>query len=163
MKLILISAMTRNRVIGKNRALPWKIPEEYEHFLDTVRGYPIIIGRTSYEIFGADLPESRMIVVSSSLQELPGADVCPGIEQAVERAARYGERAFSAGGASIYRQTMPQAQAMHLSFIKDDFDGDTYFPAWDDAAWEVRRTEDRGSYEFRVYERREEPGAVPTK
>ena len=54
-ELILISAMTRDRVIGKDRALPWNIPEEYAHFLAQVRGNTVLMGRTSYEIFGPDL------------------------------------------------------------------------------------------------------------
>ena len=155
MDLILISAMTRNRVIGKDRALPWNIAEEYAHFLDAVRGHPIIMGRTSYEIFGGDLPESRMIVVSSSLSELPDADVCPGIGAAVERAGSYGDRAFSAGGATIYRQTLPLARAMYLSFVKQDYEGDVFFPEWNDDEWEVTTRKDRGKYEFRIYERRD--------
>jgi dihydrofolate reductase len=159
-ELILISAMTPERVIGKDRALPWLIPEEYRHFLDTVRGHPIVMGRRSYEIFGADLPESPLIVVSSSLRELPDAEVSPGIGQAIERAGKYGSRVFSAGGATIYRQTMPMATAMYLSFIKEEHDGDTYFPAWDDTEWEITRSEDRGLYEFRIYERRNPP-ALP--
>jgi dihydrofolate reductase len=154
-ELILISAMTRRRVIGKDGALPWNVPEEYHHFLDTVRGHPIIMGRTSYETFGRDLEDSRMIVVSSTLDRLPGADVCPGIEPAIERAGSYGERVFSGGGASIYRQTLPLARAMHLSFVHEDPDGDAFFPEWNDEEWRVTTREDRGRYEFRIYERRE--------
>ena len=66
-ELILISAMTRDRVIGRDRALPWSIPEEYEHFLSHVRGNTVLMGRTSYEIFGPDLQDTRMIVVSRAL------------------------------------------------------------------------------------------------
>ena len=152
-ELILISAMTRERVIGKNRALPWSIPEEYRHFLSQVRGHTVLMGRTSYEIFGPDLPDSHLIVVSRTLPSLPHAEVCGDVESAVARARSLGQPVFSAGGATIYRQTMPLADAMYLSFVKEPHDGDTYFPAWDDDAWEVARTEDRGRYEFRIYRR----------
>ncbi len=80
-KLILISAMTRSRVIGKDRALPWNIPEEYEHFLGQVRGNTVIMGRTSYEIFGPDLPDSRLVVVSSSVKSLADAEVCSDVDR----------------------------------------------------------------------------------
>ena len=153
-ELILIAAMTRDRVIGKSRSLPWDIPDEYEHFLSQVRGNSVLIGRTSYEIFGSDLPDSRMIVVSRSLQSLPDAEVCADIGSAVERARSFGKPVFSAGGGAIYRQTMPLADAMYLSFVKQDHEGDTFFPAWSDAEWEVGLSEDRGSYEFRIYRRR---------
>jgi dihydrofolate reductase len=153
-ELILISAMTRDRVIGTDNALPWNIPEEYEHFLREVKGHPVIMGRTSYAIFGPDLPDSRMIVVSRSLQELPDADVAGSVEEAIEIAHRHGSRVFSAGGATIYRQTMPLADAMYLSFVKEAHEGDTFFPEIDEADWEIARSEDRGSYEFREYVRR---------
>ena len=71
MTLILISAMTRQRVIGKDNALPWSIPDEYDHFLRLVRGHPVIMGRTSYQIFGPDLPGSRLIVVSTARHFYP--------------------------------------------------------------------------------------------
>ena len=146
--------MTRSRVIGKDRALPWNIPEEYEQFLDHVRGNTVIMGRTSYEIFGPDLPDSRLIVVSSSVKSLAGAEVCPDVESAVEQARSHGKTVFSAGGATIYRQTLPLADAMYLSFIKQDYEGDTYFPAWSDADWKITRTAGHDRYEFRIYQRR---------
>jgi dihydrofolate reductase len=156
-ELILISAMTRERVIGREKALPWHIPDEYASFLGRVRGHPIVMGRTSYEIFGADLKgKSPIVVVSRSLASdaLPGADVCPDTAQAVSLAETYGERVFSAGGGSIYRQTLPLADALYLSFIKKDYAGDTYFPEFDEREWTVESTEDHPEYEFRIYSRR---------
>lgn len=154
MELILISAMTRDRVIGRDNDLPWKIPEEYQMFLGHVKGHPIIMGRTSYQIFGTDLRASKLIVVSSTLGSLPDADVCPGVEEAVRTAGSYGDRVFSAGGATIYRQTLPMADTLYLSIIKRDYEGDTRFPELDEGAWEVARREDHAEFEFRVYERK---------
>ena len=141
MELILISAMTRDRVIGSNNALPWHIPDEYASFLRRVRGHPIVMGRTSYEIFGADLKgSSPIVVVSRSLDaaSLPDADVRPDVGSALSLAGTHGERVFSAGGGSIYRQTLPLADALYLSIVKKDYAGDTYFP----------------EFEFRIYTRR---------
>jgi dihydrofolate reductase len=152
-KLILISAMTRARVIGKDQALPWNIPEEYAAFLGHVRGHPVIMGRTSYEIFGPDLPDSPLIVVSRTLTTVAGAEVCSDVASAVERALSHGKPVFSAGGATIYRQTLPLADAMYLSFIKKDHAGDTYFPAWNETEWEIASTTDHELYEFRIYRR----------
>ena len=53
--MIIISAMGRNRVIGNGDGMPWHVPEEYQHFLDTTRDQTIIIGRRSFEIFGPTL------------------------------------------------------------------------------------------------------------
>jgi dihydrofolate reductase len=156
MELILISAMTRERVIGSRDGLPWSIPEEYEHFLGLVRGHPVVLGRKSYEIFGPDLADSPLLVVSSSVKELSGAQVCPDVSQALELAGTLGDRVFSAGGATIYRQTLPLADAMYLSFVKGRYEGDAFFPEFDESEWRVTRRDDHPEFEFRVYERRRE-------
>jgi dihydrofolate reductase len=158
MELILISAMTRDRVIGSRNGLPWSIPEEYEQFLGHVRGHPIVMGRKSWEIFGPDLTESPLVVVSSSVRQLSGAEVRPDVEQALELAGTLGDRVFSAGGATIYRQTLPRADALYLSIIKKPYEGDTYFPAFDEAQWRVASRDDHAEFEFRVYERLRESG-----
>ena len=152
-RLILISAMTGERVIGSRNGLPWSIPDEYRHFLDHVRGQVVLMGRVSYEIFGPDLTESELIVVSASAHSLPGAEVFADLDGALERARTFGKTVFSAGGASIYRLTLPLADAMYLSFVKGSYRGDRYFPRWDEQEWTVTRRVDHPQFEFRVYER----------
>jgi dihydrofolate reductase len=146
--------MTANRVIGSNNALPWSIPEEYASFLAHVRGHPVIMGRTSYEIFGPDLTESKLFVVSRSISAMSGASVCGDIAPAVKRAGQYGDRVFSAGGASIYRQTLPLADTMYLSIVKKNYVGDAYYPEFDDVNdWELESSTDRAEFELRIYRR----------
>ena len=152
--------MTRDRVIGRAGALPWDIPEEYAHFLDLVRGHPIVLGRTTYEIFGRDLRESPLIVVSSTLRSLPDANVAGSVDAALARAGTLGERVFGAGGATIYRQTLPRADALFLSIVKGDFEGETRFPELDDREWVVARRHDHPRFEFLEYRRRG-PGSGP--
>lgn len=153
MELILISAMTRDRIIGRASGLPWDLPDEYAHFLAQVRGHPVIFGRRSWEIFGGDLPDSPKIVVSRSARDLPGAEIAGGVEEAIERARRHGDRVFCAGGATLYAQCLSRATAMYLSFVKEDHDGDTRFPEFDPGAWTIAKVEDHGAWEFRVYTR----------
>ncbi len=156
MELILISAMSRTRVIGKGDGLPWQLPQEYAHFLAQVRGHPILLGRRSYEIFGPDLTESPLLVVSRSLQ-LPAGDrarACPSLESALQQAATLGERVFVGGGAGIYAQTLPLASALYLSVVEGDYSGDTYFPEIDEQRWCITRRVAHPGFEFRVYQRR---------
>jgi dihydrofolate reductase len=133
--------------------LPWNVPAEYEHFLDSVRGHPVIMGRTSFEIFGADLDRSPTVVVSRSLERLPGVEIATSVEDAIARASVHGPRVFGAGGATIYRQMLPRADALWLSIVPGEFAGDAYFPEIDEAVWTVSLREDRGPFEFRVYRR----------
>ncbi len=152
--MIIISAMSYGRVIGRGAGMPWNVPDEYQQFLRFVEGQTVIMGRRSYEIFGDDLTSAHTIVVSRSVKEASGAVVCAGVEEAVETARSFGKTVFSAGGGSIYAQTIPLADTMYLSYIKGDFEGDTYFPAFDEAEWEVATREDRPAFEFVVYQRR---------
>lgn len=151
--MIIISAMSRDRLIGKGDGLPWHVPEEYNQFLRFIEGQTVILGRKSYPIFGKSLTSDHNVVVSRSLSELPGAVVVPSIEQAVEVAESFGKTVFSAGGSTIYQQTIPLADTMYLSFMKGDFEGDAYFPEFDESEWTIDRTEDHPKFQFVVYRR----------
>ena len=151
--VILISAMTKDRVIGKSNGLPWNIPEEYQLFLGHVRGQAVIFGRKSFEIFGPDLPDSYLFVVSRSATALPGARVFETVDAAIEAARATGRTVFCAGGATLYALTLPVADALYLSIIKSAYEGDTYFPIFDETAWRITRCENHPKFEFRVYQR----------
>ena len=153
--MIIIGAMTRDRVIGRGDGMPWEVPDEYAHFLRLVAGNTVIIGRRSYEIFGPGLTSAHTVVVSRSAPAAlgPGAVAAATIDDAVRSARAFGRPVFSAGGASVYAQTVPLADAMYLSYIKGDFDGDAHFPAFDEREWVVERREDHPRWEFVVYRR----------
>ena len=151
--MIIISAMSKDRVIGSGAGMPWSMPEEYQQFLGFVEGQTVIMGRRSYEIFGPDLTSSHNIVVSRSESAQEGVIVCGSIEQAVQKADSFGKTVFSAGGATIYQQTLPLADAMYISFVKGNFDGDTYFPDFDASEWDVAERRDHEGFEFVHYRR----------
>lgn len=151
--VIIISAMSSDRVIGSGNGMPWNVPEEYEQFLRYVDGQAVIMGRRSFEIFGADLRHTANIVVSRSAVRIEGARVCSTIQEAIASARALGKTIFSAGGAMIYEQTVPLASDMYLSFIKGHFTGDTYFPCFDVHAWEVVEQRDHEAFEFIHYRR----------
>ena len=64
MRLALIWAMARNRVIGRNNALPWYLPEDLRYFKQVTMGKPIIMGRKTWESIGRPLPGRTNIVIS---------------------------------------------------------------------------------------------------
>jgi dihydrofolate reductase len=113
--MIIIGAMATNRVIGSGDGMPWDVPEEYAHFLQIIEGQTIIIGRRSYEIFGGNLTSAHNIVVSKAGDHPTGAVVVPSIPDAMRVAESFSGTFFSAGGASIYAQTIPLADTMYLS------------------------------------------------
>ena len=83
-----------------------------------------------------------------------GVTVCGSVEEAAAKAASFGRTVFSAGGGSIYQQTLPLATDMYLSYIKGDFSGDTYFPEFDEDAWDVAERWDHEGFEFVHYRRK---------
>jgi dihydrofolate reductase len=152
--VVIIGAMSAERVIGSGDGMPWDVPEEYARFLRFIEGQTVIIGRRSYEIFGKGLTSAHTVVVSRSAGKLPGAGVAvTSVEDALRTAGSFGGTVFSAGGASIYAQTLPLADTMYLSYIKGHFTGDAYFPAFSDREWAVDRREDHPRFEFVVYKR----------
>ncbi len=151
--MIIISAMSSDQVIGSGDGMPWNVPEEYKQFLRYVDGQVVIMGRRSFEIFGADLLHTTNVVVSRSATEIEGARVCSTVQEAISLAGGFGKTVFSAGGATIYEQTLPLASDMYLSFMKGHFTGDTYFPRFDARAWEVVQKRDHKAFEFIHYRR----------
>ncbi len=153
-QLIIISAMSADRIIGQGEGMPWNVPEEYRQYLGFVSGNTVIMGRRSYQIFGRDLDRSQNLVISRSSLSLKNARVFPSLETAVAAAYRLGKPVFCAGGASIYRQALPLADALYLSYIKGRFQGDAYFPEIDPDHWQIEKQVDHPRFEFVVYRRR---------
>lgn len=160
--------MTAGRVIGVGDAMPWDVPEEYAQYLEFTRGQTIVLGRRSFEIFGPELTTEHAVVLTRSPAgfdpTITDAQVhtARSLEEAGRVAVGLGKRVFCGGGGEVYRQALPLAAAMLLSFIKDEYvDHEaiergpaTGFPEWDAAAWRV--AEERGESRFRFvrYERR---------
>ncbi|MFQ5605227.1 MAG: dihydrofolate reductase [bacterium] len=153
--MIIISAMTKERLIGNGNGMPWNVPEEFRQFQDFIAGQTVIMGSRSYEIFKDHLTSKHNLVISRSRHQLAGATVCGSIEEAVEQAQLFGQTIFCAGGAAIYELFLPFAQYMYLSFIKGNYSGDTYFPAWKKGEWVATQRADHPQYEFVIYKRKQ--------
>lgn len=151
--IIIISAMSNDRIIGSGDGMPWSIPEEYDQFLGFVEGQSVIMGSRSFEIFGKDLTTTRNFVVSRKLQSVENGQICRSLEDALTAALAYPEDVFIAGGGSIYSQSLAHVDKMYLSFIKGVFEGDTWFPVFQEDNWHITLEEDHPDFEFVVYEK----------
>lgn len=158
-----IAAMAKNRVIGKDNAMPWHIPEEFKYFRRTTMGKPIIMGRKSYEALGGKpLPGRANIIVSRNPESVAGdviavSTVEAAIEKAREIAVRDGvDEIFITGGAQIYAAAMPYTRRLYLTVIHRDYDGNTLFPEFNESEWvETRSTpvDNDPPYTIRVLDR----------
>ncbi|MCG8433703.1 MAG: dihydrofolate reductase, partial [Gammaproteobacteria bacterium] len=102
MKISLIVAMDKNRVIGKDNAMPWHLPADLKYFKQTTMGKPIIMGRKTYEAIGKALPGRLNIVVTRDKNyTADGCTVVHDIDEALAAAAGH-EEVMIIGGANLY-------------------------------------------------------------
>jgi len=133
-----VAGMTRQGVIGRGNALPWKRhTEDMASFKNITKGQTVIMGRRTFDSIGHPLPNRNNIVMSKTLTHITGCAVCPSLHDALELAATYGQDICVIGGASIYKQALPLADTLYLSFIAGKYPGDTFFPEFDDHLFEV--------------------------
>ncbi len=157
-RIYLVAAVARNGVIGAHGKLPWRLPQDLQHFKRLTLGHPIIMGRRTWESLGRLLPDREHIVVSRRAgYEAPGASVAASLPAAIALCA--GEPvAFVIGGAEIYAAALPLADGLVLTEIDRDYEGDTRFPEWDRKGWRVAQKEahtaaDGVRFDFVLYER----------
>ena len=150
---IILAAMTRDLVIGANGGLPWHIPEELRLFRELTWGHSLILGRRTFEAIGGPLPGRRNIVLSRTLARQPGIEVCRSLETALAIAAAGMSRLFFIGGGEIYRQALPLADRLQISWIRGDYSGQEYFPPINGRDWQVLSVSDRGPFRHVSYRR----------
>ena len=136
MVLSLIAAMDNNRLIGKDNALPWHMPADLQHFKSVTMSKPILMGRKTYDSIGRPLPGRRNIVLTRSDAEIEGVTTVHSIDEAIS-VANDVEEVMVIGGSSIYELVLPKVQRMYLSFVDGEFDGDAWFPEFDEDEWEI--------------------------
>lgn len=150
----IIVAMTKKRVIGKNHKLPWHIGDDLKNFKKLTKGSVVIMGRKTFESIGKPLPERINIVLSSSLKCVEGIIVCKTISEALQTAQSFNSEVFIIGGGSVYAEAVPLAEKLYVSYIKGDYDGDTFFPEFDEQQWSVQERIDYPEFELVVYARK---------
>lgn len=129
-----IAAMSKNRVIGKNNGLPWKLPEDTKFFKEKTDGKILIMGRKTFESLPGHLPNRFHIVISRSPIESDEEDVrfVTSINEALkfaeEMTEEWPEEIFIIGGGEIYQQTLSLTDKIYLTIIDQEIAGDAYFP-----------------------------------
>lgn len=139
----LIAVVAENRAIGLNNKLLWDIPEDMEHFRETTRGHPVIMGQKTFESIGRPLPKRVNIVLTQDKNYQPeGCIPVYSIEQAIEEAKKHDqEEIFFIGGGMVYKQALPLADKLYLTIVKGNFEADTFFPDYAEFKKVVSRRE----------------------
>lgn len=138
--LTLIAAMDRNRAIGRNGQIPWDLPEDMRFFRDMTRGYPVIMGRKTWESLpnGALKDRTNVVVTRGDHGVRDGAIRCS-VEAAMDviRHSVSGQ-GFCIGGGEVYRAMMPLADRIILSVVETEIEGaDAWFPEFVSSDWMI--------------------------
>lgn len=153
--LHIIVAMTASRVIGRDGRMPWSLPEDLRLFKSLTTGNTVIMGRQTFQSIGRPLSKRNNLIVSSTVKPVPGAEVFSDLASAVRRAETLGRPAFFIGGAQIYREALPLSEFLHVSWVESEYEGDTYFPAFDLAGWQESERRQYPGFIYVLYQRRE--------
>jgi dihydrofolate reductase len=135
MQIVAVVAMSENRVIGRDGDLPWRISADLKHFKAVTMGYPILMGRKTWESLGRPLPGRRNIVITRNADfAVNGTERAASLDDALAMCAG-AEKAMIIGGGQIYKEIMDRLDVIELTEVHAETDGDTYFPEIDPADW----------------------------
>lgn len=137
-----IVAYAENRVIGKDNDLIWHLPDDLKHFKRHTAGKTIIMGRKTWDSLGGrPLPNRRHIVITRSTDFVAdGAEVVHTLEAALELAQNESE-VFIVGGAQIYTLSLPIIDVLEITEVHAEFEGDAFFPVFNEADFELTSQE----------------------
>ena len=131
----LIVAMAQNGVIGRDNALPWRLPKDLRRFKASTIGKPILMGRKTFESIGRPLPGRANLVLTRDRGWFAhGVIVVHSVEEALAQAGT-SEELVAVGGAEIYRLVLPFARRIYLTHVHADVPGDITFPEFDSTQW----------------------------
>lgn len=152
MIISIISCISKsNRAIGYQNRLLYHIKSDMTRFRELTTGHTIIMGRKTYESLpNGALPNRKNIVISSTIDEIPGCEVYPSLERAIYAEASdvlymtkedswtaSNREVFIIGGESIYKEALPHASKLYLTIVEDqESKGDAFFPDFDLSEWE---------------------------
>jgi len=160
-----IVAISRNRVIGKDNQIPWRLPADLKYFKRRTLNHHIIMGRKSFESIGRPLPKrSNIVLTRDPFFAASGCIVVHTLEEALTLAQDKGDdEAFIIGGGAVYEQSMPLWDRLYLTEVAVEVEGDVFFPQLPPEEWKLvsedhHRADEKNphDYTFKVFERQDE-------
>ena len=152
MTISIIAAVAKNRAIGFENKLIYWLPNDLKRFKALTTGHTIIMGRNTFESLpkGA-LPNRRNVVLSTTIKELPGSEVFPTLDAALQ-SCKPDEDIYIIGGARVYEQAISKADRLCLTEVDDiPAQADAFFPdysSWHVVNKEAHPKDERNEYEY---------------
>jgi dihydrofolate reductase len=159
MIISLMVAYSKNRVIGKDNQLLWRLSDDLKNFKRVTSGHHIIMGRKTYESIGRPLPNRTNVIITRNVDfKASGCEVVHSLHEAIELAKNNGEsEVIITGGGEIYRQALELIQKAYITEVDCEIDGDAYFPEFDFSHWNSKVTieheqDEKNQYNWTFYE-----------
>ena len=162
MTISLVVAASENNAIGKNNQLIWHLPNDLKFFKNTTWGFPVIMGRKSFESVNKPLPGRTNIVITTNPDwKAETVIVVNNLKDAIQKAGETNSKQiFIIGGGEIYKQSMDIADSIYITRVHADLQGDTFFPVIDKSKWKLTSNQDfeadekhAYSYSFQIWEK----------
>lgn len=151
-EIIIIVAVAKNNVIGKDNKIPWYIPDDFKHFKELTISHPIIMGKNTY----LSLPkrplvdrENIVLTFEDDAFDEQGITIMHSLKDALVYTE--GKDVYIIGGASVYKQAIELATKIEITRIEKEYDGDTFFPEIDNKIWKLIKEDKREGYSFQTY------------
>jgi len=157
----IMAAIAANNALGKDNQLIWHLPADLKRFKKTTLNHAVIMGRKTYESLGKPLPNRTNILITRDKNyKAEGCLVVNSVKEALKAAAEVDENPFILGGAEIYKQAMPFADKLDITFVHHQFEADVFFPKIDKKIWKETSRENfkadeknKFDYSFVTFER----------
>ena len=162
MKISIIVAIASNFAIGKDNDLLWHISKDLKRFKELTQGHYIVMGkRTYFSLPRRPLPKrTNMVITDVAGEKIDDCLMAYSIEDAISKMDPENEN-FIIGGGSIYAQFLKHATRLYLTRVHKDFEGDVFFPEFDESEWTLSEKTDVTddpqndfSYSFEIYDRK---------
>ena len=153
MIISIISAVAKNRVIGNKNALPWHLPADFKYFREKTLNKTIVMGLNTFKSIGEKpLPNRKNIILNNNPNyKVPeNCFLARSIDEVLEMVENDYEL-MVCGGASVYKQFLPMANMLYLTYIHQNFEGDTFFPEFNMQEWKEIKREDHQPDEKNLY------------
>lgn len=158
MQISLIAAMSANRVIGAGGGMPWHIPGEQLIFKQHTVGKVLASGRKTCQSIGRALPNRVNICITRQKSfAIPGYLMAHSLDEAVRMARPLTDELMIGGGGEIFAQALPLADAIYLTTLHREFDGDAFFPQFSTQEFvetEAQKIDALIPYRFGVWRRK---------
>ena len=167
MKIVLVAAIGRNNVIGRDGQLPWRLKSDLKHFRVLTINKPVVMGRKTYESMGKPLPDRTNIVLTRNLGLIvPGGVLANTMDAAMsfarQDAARRGvDEIMIIGGGDVFERMLPKADRLEITHVNASPEGDAFFPHLEPSDWqEIKRMsypagpDDDAAFDVATYVRR---------